>query len=67
MRLRAGAVGDDRGGEQAALGAQRLGQALERAHETSANAAAAASTVRAMCSAVCAVEGNQASNCEAGG
>ena len=34
---------------------------------SSANAAAAASTVRSICSAVCASEGNHASNCEGGG
>ena len=61
VRLRHG------GGEDAALGAQLLGETLQGCHETSAKAAAAASTVRAMCSAVWAVDGNQASNCEAGG
>ena len=54
-------------GQQAALGPQLRGQALECAHETSLNAAAAASTVRVTCSGVWASDGNQASNCEAGG
>src|SRR3954451_1115459 len=55
---------DDRGRQQAALRAQDV---RERLHATSANAAAAASTVRAMCSGVCAVDGNHASNCDGGG
>ena len=67
-RVRALAVGRrvrrDRGGEQAALGAQRL---RERHGAISSNAAAAASSVRVRCSGVWASDGNQASNCDGGG
>jgi hypothetical protein len=55
-------------GEQAALGLELGGQPRQRAQDaTSANAAAAASTVRSTCSGRCASEGNQASNCDGGG
>ena len=49
------------------LGSDRGRERLERAHSISANAAAAASSVRSTCSGVCASDGNQASNCDGGG
>ena len=55
-------LGPQRVGEQAALGAQLGGQGAQRvAHGISANAAAAASSVRSTCSGPCTVETNHAS------
>ena len=68
---RRGAV--ERGGQQAALVADRAGEPAQRvlrrdAHAGSeANAAAAASTVRSTCSGPWASDGNHASNCDGGG
>jgi len=69
-----GAVGlAQRAGQQPALVAQHRDEpaqdrlALRRHTATSANAAAAASTVRSTCSGVWASEGNHASNCDGGG
>ena len=55
--------------EQAALLTQLSRDLPERLgpHAISANAAVAASRVRSTCSAVCASDGNQVSNCDAGG
>src|SRR4051812_4256689 len=58
--------------QQAALVAQRRAQAAQGhvgrdAHESDANAAAAASTVRSTCSGPWASDGNHASNCDGGG
>ena len=66
---RAAGAGGRRVAEQAALVAHRGGEALQRAlHQPiSAKAAAAASSVRSRCAAVCASDGNQASNCDGGG
>ena len=61
-------VGDG-GGDQPAVGAERVGQPVERllGHAISAKAAAATSSVRVTCAGVCASDGNQASNCDGGG
>src|SRR4051812_22229434 len=67
VRLGGAARRHDGLGQQPALLAQRLREALQGTHATSAKAAAAASTVWAMWSDVCASEGNHASNCDAGG
>ena len=53
--------------QQPAAGAHGGGQVGQRPHQAiSANAAAAASSVRATCSGVWAREGNHASNCDGG-
>ena len=54
--------------QQPAAGPHGGGEVGERPHQAiSANAAAAASSVRATCSGVWASEGNHASNCDGGG
>ncbi len=53
--------------QQPARAPHLAGQSVEHAHAISANAAAAASTVRFTCSGVWASDGNQASNCDGGG
>ena len=65
-RGRAVALGDG-GRDQAAVRAQGGGELRERRHAISANAAAAASSVRVTCSGVWASDGNHASNCDGGG
>ena len=57
----------ERGGEKAAVLAERRRERGQRGHLISSKAAAAASSVRVTCSGVCASEGNQASNCDGGG
>ena len=68
-RRRAVPFGSQRSRQQPTLGAHRLLEATHHLcpHATSANAAAAASTVRSSCSSLCASDGNQASNCDGGG
>ena len=60
-------AGGERVGQQPALVAQRGADLVQCGHQSSANAAAAASTVRSMCSLVWASDGNHASNCDGGG
>ena len=67
VRLRAVAVAHRRRRSRPPSSRNASASRASASHATSANAAAAASIVRAMCSLVCAVDGNQASNCEAGG
>ena len=66
-----GAVGGGFGAQgrrdQVPLGEQGATDRGQRAQKASLNAAAAASTVRSMCSFVCASDGNQASNWDGGG
>ena len=57
----------ERGGEEAAVLAQRRRERGERGHLISSKAAAAASSVRVTCSGVWASDGNHASNCDGGG
>ncbi len=59
--------GAQRLGEQAALGREGGADGRERRQGSSRKAAAAASTVSSTCSASCASDGNQASNCDGGG